>query len=191
MYRIPARFVRPEKTRSFILRVFLILFAALVSSPLHTSELIAQSVPLGEREKVLTITVYDADGDSGESREITFDIKDLEKYPLVSVRTETQWTDGELLFRGPLMRDILRDVGADGDTIRVTGLDGQSATIPREDIEKYDVIIACQIEGKYFGLRDRGPLWIVYPWSDNPELQSAMYYERGIYHLSSLSVTNR
>ncbi len=190
-YRIFAGLYRSELAQGVVLRVFLILTAALVFTLLQTSQLIAQTTPLGDREKVLTITVYDATAESGDSREYIFSIKDLEEFPLVSVSTETQWTNGVLHFRGPLMRDILDDIGAVGDTIQVNGLDGRSATIPREDIYKFDVIIACQVEGAYFGLRDRGPLWIIYPWTDNPEIQSAIYYDRGIYHLSSLSAASQ
>jgi hypothetical protein len=187
-YQIDPGYRQPRTARKVAFRVFPAFFTFLLFSMLQTSQLIAQSIPLGDREKVLTIRVYNSAGEPGNLREITLSIKDLEKFPLVSVRTETQWTDGVLHFRGPLMRDLLNDVGAAGDLIQVNGLDGRSVVIPREDIEKYDVIIACQVDGNYFSVRERGPLWIIYPWSNNPEIQSAAYYDRGIYHLSSLNV---
>ncbi len=190
-YRIVGRYWQPKTAWGLVLPIFPAFFTFLLFSLLQISQLIAQPVLLENREKVLTIRVLGPAGEPENFREITFSINDLEKFPVISVRTETQWTNGVIHFQGPLMRDILASVGAVGDTILVTGLDGRSASIPREDIEKYDVIIACQVDGAYFGLRERGPLWIIYPWSTNPEIQSAVYYDRGIYHLNSLSVANQ
>ncbi len=186
-YRTNSGYWQPRMVWKPETRVSPVFFAYLIFFLLHPFHVLAQSVSLGDREKILTIRVYNLAGEPGIFREITFGIDDLEKFPLVSVRTETQWTNGVLHFQGPLMRDLLNDVGAVGNLIQVNGLDGQSAVIPREDFEKYDVIIACQVNGQYFDIRERGPLWIIYPWSNNPEIQSAAYYDRGIYHLSSLN----
>lgn len=191
LHRISARFSQPKMAWGLVLCVFVIFFAIQLGTSSHFSRAFAEVVSLSEREKVLTITVYNYSEGLENSRQIEFGIRDLEVFPLVSVGTETPWTNGILHFKGPLLRDILRDAGAIGNIIQVGGLDGRSAIIPREDIETYDVIVACQINGEYFGLRDRGPLWIIYPWSENSEIQTATFYERGIYHLGFLSVESR
>ena len=37
-------------------------------------------------------------------------------------------------------------------------------------------------------VRQRGPLWVIYPWSDQPNLQNEVYYSRSIWQLKALEV---
>src|SRR5690606_35702292 len=57
-------------------------------------------------------------------------------------------------------------------TIRVFAMDNYGAEIPVAEIEKYQVLLALKANGRWLGLGDRGPAWVVYPRDQHPELQA-------------------
>jgi hypothetical protein len=52
----------------------------------------------------------------------------------------------------------------------------------------YDVILAHQMNGTTLTAKNKGPLFIVYPYDSKPELQTVRFYERSIWQLKSLQV---
>ena len=56
------------------------------------------------------------------------------------------------------------------------------------DIRDYDVIIAYAMNGKPLQADDKGPLWIVYPFSAHSELQKDLYFARSVWQLKRLTV---
>lgn len=76
-------------------------------------------------------------------------------------------------FEGPLLRDLLAAVGAEkSSVIRFMGLDGYEPEIPVQDARDYDVMLAIKVDGRYLGIGDRGPIWLVYPRDDVPALKN-------------------
>ena len=57
-----------------------------------------------------------------------------------------------------------------------------------EDADKFDVILAHQMNGKAIPVKTKGPLFIVYPFDSKPELQTSTYYERSAWQLKSLTI---
>ena len=108
--------------------------------------------------------------------------------PQVTIRTATPWTDDETEFRGPLARVVLARVGAVGTRIDAYAINDYVIEIPWDDFGQHDVILALTRNGKKMRTRDKGPLWIIYPWSDNKRLQIGTYYERAVWQLTALHV---
>jgi len=117
-----------------------------------------------------------------------FDRASLERLPQVRVRTETPWTKGMVEFEGPLLRDLLSLVGATGTVLEATALDAYTVEIPASDAIAHKVILAMRRNGKPMSVRERGPLWIIYPWSDDSNLSKEIYFRRSIWQLQSLTV---
>lgn len=120
--------------------------------------------------------------------EAHFDRAMIEAMESHTLRTSTVVTDGVKTFEGVLMRDLLAAVGAEGESVRATALNGYVIDIPMEDFEKYDVIAAYSMDGRQLTPRDKGPLWIVYPRDDFYELQDIRYDYRWIWQLKRLEV---
>ena len=104
------------------------------------------------------------------------------------ISTPTAWTDGVKSFEGVLVRDVLTRVGAVGRVIRAQAVNDYQISIPREDFETYDVILALRMDGRDLTLRDKGPIWIVYPRGEHPELDDAQFNSRWVWQLRSLEV---
>ena len=117
-----------------------------------------------------------------------FDRARLERLPQVTVRTETPWTKGIVEFEGPLLRDLLHLVGARGTVLEAKALDAYTVEIPASDANEHEVILAIRKNGKAMPVRERGPLWIIYPWSDDSGLSKEIYFRRSIWQLESLTV---
>jgi hypothetical protein len=91
--------------------------------------------------------------------------------------------------RGPLLRDIVSLTGWTGESIFAVAIDKYETEVPFEDLTKFDVITAMEIDGKVMTVRNKGPLWIVYPTKDHPELQRDPIYEgRSIWQLNEIEI---
>lgn len=144
------------------------------------------ALPLPKGPVVLEISGRIMEG--ATKRSFDFDVAGLESLGTTEVRTETPWTTGEIAFTGVRLRDILNAVGAQGSVVLATALNDYSTSIPIKDTDLYDVVVATRQNGRKMTVRDRGPLWVIYPWSDKPELRNELYYSRSIWQLKSLEV---
>ena len=62
------------------------------------------------------------------------------------------------------------------------------ATAFAEPDADYDVLLAYAENGQTLRPDDKGPLWIVYPFSANPGLKKDIYFSRCVWQLSGLTV---
>lgn len=112
----------------------------------------------------------------------------LEEIGLVELETTTPFTEGSTVFRGVLARDLLRHLGASGKQIKASAIDLYKVEIPVEDVERFDVLIALEADGKRLRVRDHGPAWVVYPWSQHQELAKEIYSRRSIWQMNAIDV---
>lgn len=117
-----------------------------------------------------------------------FDREMLVSLPQKTVTVETPWTEGQVTFTGPVMRDVFSKIGANGTSIDAIALNDYKITIPMSDVETYDVIFALQQDGKKLSIRDKGPIWVIYPWGDYEELRVEKYFTRSIWQLKTIVV---
>ena len=117
-----------------------------------------------------------------------FDLALLKSLPVTRFKSMTAWTDGESQFEGVRVRDLLARLGAVGTSVVATALDDYQITIPIADFQDYDVILAYGIDGKPLPPDNKGPLWIMYPFSEKPALQKDFYFSRCVWQLARLTV---
>ncbi len=157
------------------------LFAALLAWDVR-----AACLPEPEGPVLLTVTGHiGCTNGEGEAR---FDFAMLQRLGTVRLATETPWTEGRPLFEGTLARSLLDAVKAEGDVVHAVATDDYEIDIPVEDFRQYDVIIAWRREGRLLSRRELGPLWIIYPWSDHPELRTRPIRQRSVWQLERLGV---
>ncbi|MGB8714043.1 MAG: molybdopterin-dependent oxidoreductase [Onishia taeanensis] len=117
-----------------------------------------------------------------------FDREMLRALPNRVVSTHTPWTDQERQFRGPLIRDLLSRIGAHGDQLRVEALNHFSGQIPVSDVQDYAVILAMTMDGEPLAIRDFGPLFVLYPFDENPELNTENIRYRSVWQVAKIHV---
>lgn len=117
-----------------------------------------------------------------------FDMAMLAALPQVQIQTRTPWYASARRFTGPLLRDVLAAAGAQGSTLRLTALNDYRVDMPWEDPQRHDVVVARLIDDKPMAVRDKGPLFVIYPFDERPELRSATYYSRAAWQLRTIDV---
>ncbi len=117
-----------------------------------------------------------------------FDIATLKALPRARLETTTAVTDGVRRFDGFLMRDLLALVGAKGSTISATALNDYVIDFTADEFDRFDVLVAYEMDGQPLLASDKGPLWIVYPRDQHPELQDIRYDYRWVWQLRRLDI---
>lgn len=117
-----------------------------------------------------------------------FDREALERLGMVSFETKTPWHSGTVKFEGVPLRQLMKQVAAKGERVQAIALNDYSSEIPVEDFEKYNVLLALKRDGEYMPIRDKGPLFVVYPYDSDPELKSQKFYSRSVWQVKSLIV---
>lgn len=125
---------------------------------------------------------------TNEEGKAVFDIASLEKLGMVSFQTASPWYNGRTTFTGIPMKTLMAYVGATGSVVKVSALNDYTTVIPLSDFQKYNVILALKINGEYMRVRDKGPLFIVYPYDSKPELNNQVFYSRSAWQVSKMSI---
>lgn len=139
-----------------------------------------------EGEEILAITGNIANTNDGDVAR--FDRAMLEAIGMVTIRTMTPWYEAVVEFEGVPMKALMEHVGAEGSEVTATALNDYQSTIPMEDFERFDVILALKRDGLEMPIRDKGPLFIVYPFDSEPELSTDKYYSRSVWQVRELNV---
>lgn len=119
---------------------------------------------------------------------LDLDMAALEALPQHSFSTATPWYKEPVAFTGPLLREVLALAGADGSKLTAVALNDYKVELPVDDLRRWDVVLARLLDGKPMATRDKGPLFIVYPFHRFAELRSERYYSRCAWQLRQLIV---
>ncbi|HYG89590.1 MAG TPA: molybdopterin-dependent oxidoreductase [Azospirillum sp.] len=144
----------------------------------------ALPVPAGET----VLVVAGAIDRTNDGNRAVFDRPMLTALGLAKLRTTTSWTEGVVEFEGIPLKAVMEAVGARGETLIATALNDYKARIPISDARKYPVLLAIRLNGRDLSLRDKGPIWIVYPRDEFPELRTEAVNARWVWQLSRLDV---
>ncbi len=117
-----------------------------------------------------------------------FDMKMIEALPQHSFTTSTPWFDRPVKFTGPLLADVLAAVKASGSNVSAVAINDYRITIPAADAAKFQVIVARLIDDKPIPVREKGPLFVIYPFDSDARLRTSIYYERSIWQLKALDI---
>lgn len=120
--------------------------------------------------------------------EAHFDRAMIEKLPSKTITTANHVLTKPTRYEGPALGDLLKQLGAEGETVTVTALDDYSAEIKRSDIDKYGVLLATHENGRMLTIDDRGPFFIVFPFDQYKELRKDLYYSISVWQVSTIEV---
>lgn len=142
----------------------------------------AAEFPQSTGDVILTITP--ADG----KEPIVLDREGLETLPTDSFETSTIWTEGVSKFEGVRISVLLEALGAESGTVKFTAVNDYAVDIPVADLLENDPIIADKMDGEFMSLRDKGPLWLIYPYDTAAKFQTSVIYARSIWQLDRLQI---
>lgn len=118
-----------------------------------------------------------------------FDMPMLEALESRTGSMETPWTTGKVTFSGPLLSAILEAAGAHGSVLTVKALNDYSADVPIEDATDIKTILATRLDGKLMSVREKGPLFLIYPFDLQPELYNEKSFSRSVWQIREIVVS--
>ena len=146
----------------------------------------ADPLPLPTGKSILTVAGRIAR--SNRDGAAKFDVAMLEALGTEGFETTTPWYSGPVRFEGVRMQRLMQAVGAIGETVTAVALNDYTTDIPIADFERYGVLLAMKRDGNYMPVRDKGPLFIVYPYDSKPELKAQQFYSRAAWQVATLVV---
>ena len=118
-----------------------------------------------------------------------FSLEDLLAMPQTTVITKNDYVDSTTKFQGPLLSSILERLEIDRSAnLKMVALNNFASEAPASDAYEFNVILAVLRDGERMTVRDKGPIWVIYPMDDNPELQDEAYNGRLVWQLKEISV---
>lgn len=146
----------------------------------------AQPLPKPQERAILEVSgkISVTNGDN----KATFDLALLEAIGISKTKTSTAWTEGQPQFEGVSMKALLDRLGATGETVTAVALNDYKVEIPIADFTKFPVILAYRMNGELLRIRDKGPLWIIYPQDDFPALKTKETQSKWVWQIKELRV---
>lgn len=144
--------------------------------------------PLPRPAGPVVLTVTGAIARTNAPGKAEFDVAMLEALGVEALTTGTSWTDGRQRFEGVRASEVLKAVGAEGSVVEATALNDYTAEIPVAMFEDFPVLFALRQNGATLTARDKGPVWIVFPRDDYPELNDPRIDICWVWQLRSIEV---
>ncbi len=151
-----------------------------------TAPLLADEIPVPDGAVILTVTgdiaLTNVDGT------LQFDRQTFTTIDEAEVQTTTIWTDGLQTFQGVSLHALTELLGVTEGTLLSTAINDYTIEIPVSDAVEGGPIIAHTMNGVAMSVRDKGPLWIIYPYDSSPDYRTAVIHSRSIWQLDRIEV---
>lgn len=126
---------------------------------------------------------------TGKGDPVEYDRAALEALGSETITTTTIWTEGVQNFTGVPLHVFVESLGLTEGTLLASAVNDYTIQFPVADALQAGPMIAYLLNGEPMSVRDKGPLWIVYPYDSNPDFQSEIAYSRSIWQLNRIEVT--
>ena len=136
----------------------------------------------------IVLTITGAIDNTNADGAAVFDMAMLDALPGRTARVPTPWYDTDRTFSGPLLSAVLDAVGAHGDALTVTAVNNYSAELPVTDATEHPVIFATRIDGKTLSVREKGPLFVIYPFDLDKSLYDETHFGRSVWQVIAADV---
>jgi len=148
----------------------------------------ADPVQMAAPEGDPVLTVSGGIKNSNADGAAVFDMAMLKALPATTFSTSTIWTEGVREFTGVQLSDLVDAVAAEGSSLKATAINDYAVEIPMPDAIDGGPILAYEIDGQEMSVREKGPLWVVYPYDLNDKYKSETIYSRSIWQLDAIEV---
>ncbi|NBZ89175.1 molybdopterin-dependent oxidoreductase [Rhodobacteraceae bacterium CYK-10] len=149
---------------------------------------LADTLPAPQGEVILTVSGAISTLNGAEV--LALDQRLLDSLPQHSFTTSTIWTEGTATYSGVLLRDLLAASGAKGATVKLTALNDYTITMPAADAREDGPLLAYLADGEPMSRRDKGPVWLIYPFDDVASYRTEQTYARSIWQLNRIEIAN-
>ena len=119
---------------------------------------------------------------------VELDRASLTKLNATTFTTNQPWTKEAKKYTGVRINTLLEHVGASSSDFEALASNEYRFTLQDIDFEKYPIIIAYKIDDEFVDARKLGPLLIVFPFDDHPELQTEKNKAASVWQLIEMQI---
>lgn len=142
-----------------MIRTLVVCLALLALPRLAAAD--AGTLPAPEGAPMLSVTGMVSETNANGAA--VFDRAMLEALDWREIETHTSFTEGPQTFAGPTLASLLDHLGAEGEMLVLTALNDYQIRFPVAYAAQHDVLLALDHNGTPMSVRDKGPIWVVFP----------------------------
>lgn len=115
---------------------------------------------------------------------------DLLAMSVVDMTTETPWTDTVDDYRGVTIDSLLSAAGlpAQQQELRLIALNDYAISTDVDTLLDADALIVFERNGEPMPVRDYGPYWVLFPFTERPELSNRDIRNLSVWQLKTIEV---
>lgn len=150
------------------------------------SSVFADEMPRPTGDVLLTLSGEITNTNTDDGR-LELDLAMLQAMPVTSFKTSTIWLDKIVEFTGVNLKNVLDYAGASGTLVHAIALNDYKVDIPSDTVAEDAPIVAYHLDGEVMSSREKGPLWVVYPYDQDAKYRTELIYSRSIWQLDRLT----
>lgn len=109
-----------------------------------------------------------------------------------SFTTSLPWYSEKKEFTGFKVSDLLSQLQIDDAfSVSFIALNDYAASSTIADINKYEPIIAYQVDGQKMRVRDKGPYWMLFNIDKYPETNNAVFHSQMVWQIDEIMIHRR
>ncbi|WP_425070536.1 molybdopterin-dependent oxidoreductase [Sagittula sp. S175] len=139
-----------------------------------------------EGRVILTVTGEIGVTNSVDGTAAEFDLAMLRALGESEIVTDTIWTPDTSHFTGIRLKTLLDLLEADAEKIEAAAINDYRVEIPITDATEDGPILAYAMDGALMSRRDKGPLWLIYPYASSSDYRTEVIYSRSIWQLDRM-----
>ncbi|MEG0008095.1 hypothetical protein ACW5XF_00195 [Aeromonas lusitana] len=124
-----------------------------------------------------------------DKQAINLDEAALAALPQTEFKTATPWTSGVHSYRGPTLARVLASQGVKhASLINVSALNGYQQQLDLAQFAEVPLTLVRYEDDKPLTRRNKGPLWLLMPLSDHPELDISPIHSCMVWQIIRIEV---
>ncbi|MCW1918737.1 molybdopterin-dependent oxidoreductase [Rhodobacter sp. KR11] len=146
--------------------------------------------PLAPPEGDIILTVSGLDPAMAPDGVLAFDRAGLAALGPVSFSTTSIWTEGRHAFTGIPLWTLAQKLNLPPDAkVTLRAMNDYQVDIPLTETTPQAPLLAYEMDGKPMSVRDKGPIWVVYPYDADPRaFQTVTVFARSIWQLDRIEI---
>ncbi|GAA4225342.1 hypothetical protein GGQ68_003366 [Sagittula marina] len=168
-----------RKTFVSLIKTFLLIAA--LNAPASAEELPKPTGPV-----LLTVRGDISVTNNGETAE--FDRDMLFALGATELTTSTIWTEGPQTFTGVTLKALAERLDIRGNQLQAVAVNDYAVDIPFSDAEDDAALLAIDRNGQPMKVRDKGPIWLIFPFDQDRKYRSEVYHSRSVWQLVAINV---
>lgn len=134
------------------------------------------------------LTISGLDPASFQDGTLQMDLGRLESLGLHALETSSIWTDGVHRYEGVLLHSLIQALDIGEARLRLHALNDYKVELPASEATEEAPLLSFRVDGALLSVRDKGPIWLIYPFDSDAAYRTDTIFSRSIWQLDRIEV---